>query len=317
MPLLPTESHDDVIVPMPTATLDSRTDEDQWIWKSFRYHSRTFSLATRFLPPAVQMPIATLYLFCRRVDTLADDRVLEIGAEQTLLELEDLRHNLDATLRGNPPEEEILWRRLAEVHETYELAKVPLYELIDGARWDLEGQTVETLDDLIHYSNLVGGSVGAMVLPFLVADSSQRDDLEAPARKLGIAMQITNILRDVGEDARELDRVYLPSSWLREHNVDADTLREGTVPKAYPELMESIMNEAEWRYEESLDAIGALPWKCRTGIRGAARMYREIMNEVRANGYDNLNHRAYASLSRKLFLVAVDTYDRRKARLTA
>jgi len=294
-------------------TLESRADEDQWIWKSFRYHSRTFSLATRFLPPTVQMPIATLYLFCRRVDTLADDRVLEIGAQDTLAELDELHRNLDATLAGNPPAA-VMWRRLSEVHDEYSLSRAPLYELIDGARWDLEGRTVETLDDLVHYSNLVGGSVGAMMLPFL-ADSSQRANLDAPARKLGIAMQITNILRDVGEDARRLDRVYLPSTWLRKHNVSTDSLRDGQVPDAYPELIESIMEEAEWRYRESFDAISALSWQCRTGIRGAARMYREIMNEVRANEYDNLNRRAYTSLGRKLALVFLDTYDRRKAKL--
>jgi phytoene synthase len=300
---------------MPTATLDTRADEDQWIWKSFRYHSRTFSLATRFLPRSVQMPIATLYLFCRRVDTLADDRVLEVGAAQTLQELETLHRRLDATLAGNPPMDEVLWRRLHEVHDEYQLDREPLYELIAGARWDLEGETVDTLDDLIHYSNLVGGSVGAMVLPFLVKNDDRRDELEDPARKLGIAMQITNILRDVGEDARELDRVYLPSTWLREHDVDADDLRNGRMPEDYSELLESIMEEAEWRYRDSFDGIDALPWQCRIGIRGAARMYREIMNEVRANDYDNLNHRAYASFRRKLFLVAVDNYERRKARL--
>ena len=326
-----TDSHDDVsaspssaslssapahAASLPTVTLESRADEDQWIWKSFRYHSRTFSLATRFLPPTVQMPIAILYLFCRRVDTLADDRVLEVGAEQTLTELDDLGRHLDATLAGNPPDQ-VLWRRLGEVHDEYALNRTPLYELIDGARWDLEERTVETLDDLVHYSNLVGGSVGAMMLPFLVSESTQRDDLDAPARKLGIAMQITNILRDVGEDARRLDRVYLPSTWLREHDVSIDALRNGHVPDAYPGLIESIMEEAEWRYTESLDAISALPWQCRTGIRGAARMYREIMNEVRANKYDNLNHRAYTSLGRKLALIMFDTYARRKENLKA
>ncbi|PEN14994.1 phytoene synthase [Longibacter salinarum] len=300
---------------MSTATLDTRADEDQWIWTSFRHHSRTFSLATRFLPRSVQMPIATLYLFCRRVDTLADDRVLEVGAAQTLRELDELNAALDKTLLGNPPVENILWRRLHEVHQTYQLDREPLYELIAGARWDLEGETVDTLDDLIYYSNLVGGSVGAMMLPFLVDDDRHRDELEEPARKLGIAMQITNILRDVGEDARRLDRIYLPSTWMQDHGVNPDDLESGTVPPNYSELLEPIMEEAEWRYLEGFSGIDALPWKCRTGIRGAARMYREIMNEVRANGYDNLNHRAYASLGRKLFLVAIDNYEARKNRL--
>jgi phytoene synthase len=76
------------------------------------------------------------------------------------------------------------------------------------------------------------------------------------------------------------------------------------------------MQAAEERYEESFDGIDALPWKMRFGIRAAARMYREIMNEVRANHYDNLNRRAYVSFRRKCFLSVVDTYNRRKKRLT-
>lgn len=299
---------------MSTATLETRADEDQWIWQSFRYHSRTFSLAAQLLPRAVQMPIATLYLFCRRVDSLADHRVLEVGPAATLDELDALKRHLDATLDGHPPDNDILWRRLAEVHQEYDFDRKPLYELVEGARWDLTGRQVHTVDDLVEYSNLVGGSVGAMMLPFLVADS-KRASLDAPARQLGIAMQITNILRDVGEDIRVLDRVYLPSRALAAHDIDTATLLEGTVPEGYPELLESIMTEAETRYTDSLECIDALPWKCRTGIRSAARMYREIMNEVRRNDYDNLTHRAYVSFRRKIWLVAVDNYERRREKL--
>src|SRR6056297_2935558 len=198
---------------MSTATLDTRADENQWIWESFQYHSRTFSLAARFLPRPVQMPIATLYLFCRRVDSIADQRVLEVGAERALDEVATVRDRLDETLAGHPPDDEVLWRRLAEVHDQYNLHRTPLEELIDGAVWDLRDRPIETKQDLIDYSNLVGGSVGAMMLPFL-SDNGRFDTLETAARQLGIAMQITNIVRDVGEDIDHLGRVYLPTEWL-------------------------------------------------------------------------------------------------------
>lgn len=302
----------------PTATLATRSDEDQWIWKSFRYHSRTFSLAARFLPRTVQMPIATLYLFCRRVDSIADQRVLEVGPEQALDEVLELRHQLDETMAGRPPDHELMWRRLGEVHDCYRLDKAPLYELVDGAIWDLEGRSVRDLDDLVHYSNLVGGSVGAMMLAFLVHDPDDRALLEPAARALGIAMQITNILRDVGEDLSELDRLYLPATWLREYGLRKSTLHDcTTVPAMYPALLEPIMEASETRYTASFDGISGLPFNMRVGIRAAARMYREIMNEVRALNYDNLNQRAYVSTLRKLRLVVHDNYDRRKARLKA
>lgn len=298
---------------MPTATLDTRTDENQWIWSSFQYHSRTFSLAARFLPGPVQMPIATLYLFCRRVDSIADQRVLEVGPTRALQEVDTIRERLNATLAGRPPSDEVLWRRLAEVHERYDLDRRPLEELIEGAIWDLEDRPIETRRDLIDYSNLVGGSVGAMMVPFLSEKATET--LEEPARKLGIAMQITNIVRDVGEDINELDRVYLPTEWMHAHNVSRTTLSNGTQAPAYSALLEQAMSVAEQYYRASQTGVSALSFRCRIGIRSAARMYREILNEVRANEYDNLNKRAYVSLGRKLMLVAYDNYDRRKARL--
>ena len=125
-----------------------RLKENSVIWRAFRKHSRTFSLAALLLPRAVRMPVATLYLFCRTVDTIADDRVLEVGAAGALEEIEALRRNLDQTLVGRPPNE-MLWRRLAEVHAHFQLPPGPLYELIDGAIWDLTGRPVTNRDDLI------------------------------------------------------------------------------------------------------------------------------------------------------------------------
>ncbi|MEF8815227.1 MAG: phytoene/squalene synthase family protein [Salinibacter sp.] len=301
---------------MSTLSLETRADEDQWIWESFRYHSRTFSLAAYLLPRSVQMSVATLYLYCRRVDSIADQRVLEVGRERALQEVKQVRDRLDETLAGHPPSNTVLWRRLAEVHEQSSLPRGPMYELIEGALWDLEGRPVVTETDLVEYSNLVGGSVGAMMLPFLAAPN-RHDDLEPAARKLGIAMQITNIVRDVGEDIDELDRVYLPEHWLDTCDVSPGALRAARVAEGYPELLEAAMALAEQRYEESFEGVAVLPFRSRYGIRAAARMYREIMNEVRANAYDNLSQRAYVSLRRKLSLLVYDGYERRKHRLTS
>jgi phytoene synthase len=299
---------------MPSLSLDTRADEDQWIWESFRYHSRTFSLAAYFLPRSVQMSVATLYLYCRRVDSIADQRVLEVGRERALDEVKQVRDRLDDTLAGHPPTNTVLWRRLAEVDEHASLPREPLYELIEGALWDLEGRPVESKEDLVEYSNLVGGSVGAMMLPFL-ASSDQHEPLEPAARRLGIAMQITNIVRDVGEDISELDRVYLPQRWLATHDVPVEALRAGRISNGYPALLEQAMETAEQFYAESFDGVEALPFRPRHSIRAAARMYREIMNEVRDNDYDNLTQRAYVPLRRKVSLLLYDGYHRRKHQL--
>lgn len=295
-------------------TLPPRIHTDTHVWEAFRYHSRTFSMAARLLPRRVQMPIATLYLFCRRVDTLADQEVLTIGPDAALEEAELLRHKLDRTLSGYPPDA-FLWQQLARVHEEFTLVPEALFELLDGAEWDLEGRSVDTKADLIHYSNLVGGSVGVMMLPFLVRERADVDRLEASARRMGIAMQLTNILRDVGEDLETLQRVYLPMAWIEAQGLRLERLAEGHVPAGYPPLLEAVMAEAEARYASCMDDIGALPFQVRVGIRAAGRMYREIMNEVRARNYDNLTQRAYVPFWRKAALVVRDGYARRKGRL--
>lgn len=297
----------------------SRDVQDRYLWQAFRHHSRTFSLATRLLPGEVRLPVATLYLYCRTVDTIADERVLTVGPEQALREVEATRSALDRTLAGRPPDS-FLWQRLAETHERFDLLPEPLHELLDGAEWDLRGRGIDDMADLLAYADLVAGSVGTMMLPFLVEKRAQIATLEAPARALGQAMQITNILRDVGEDLQQLDRLYLPADTLRRHDLTRTDLlgvaRNGHGPDAaYADLLESVMSAAEALYDEAERGIRGLPLRSRIGIAAAARMYREIMNEVRAAGYDNLRRRNYVRLPRKLRLVVQDAYLPRKARL--
>ena len=295
-----------------------RADEDRYLRRAFRHHSRTFSLATRLLPKPERLPVATLYLYCRTVDTLADSRALEIGLDQALEEVDAMDAALAATLAGRPPDGRyaFLWRRLAEVHRHYELRAHPLHQLLDGARWDLTERPIETQTDLLAYADLVAGSVGAAMLPFLVRDRDDIARLDAPARALGNAMQITNILRDVGEDWRELDRVYLPREALDAHGLRVGRLSDGrAVPAAYSDLVEELMAEAEALYTFALGRIDGLRPAAQAGIRAAARMYREILNEVRARRYDNLRQRAVVPLRRKLRLVVHDGYAARRRRL--
>ena len=305
----------DVPSPMPGA---SRTEEDRFLQRAFKHHSRTFSLAARLLPQPVRLPIATLYLFCRTVDGLADEYVLAVGVEEAKVEIERTRRRLELTLDGRPPDA-LLWHRLAEVHEAFGLPPEPLHELLDGALWDIEGRPIETMADLLEYADHVAGSVGAMMLPFLIPDQNQLGELEAPARALGQAMQITNVVRDVGEDWRKLGRVYLPQDEMERVGITEDSLSGDTLSsltwQGYVDLIELVMDQADALYAEAERGIRSLPINVQRGIRAAARMYREIQNEVRAADHDNLHNRAFVSLGRKLQLIARDDYANRKARL--
>ena len=302
----------------------SREREDAFLRDAFRHHSRTFSFAARLLPRRVRLPVATLYLYCRTVDELADERAYVIGRERAREEADDLRRALDATLAGQPPARgphALLWRRLAEVHEAFRLDPFPLHQQIDGAIWDLDARPVCSAQDLLDYSDLVAGSVGAIMLPFLA--QGDRQPLDPPARALGVAMQLTNILRDVGEDIRELDRVYLPADGLAEAGITPEDLRRAAsgagladdVRARYRVLVEKWMGRAEALYEEADRGIAHLQFSARWGIRTALRTYREILNEVRARDYDNLTGRAWVPKRRKVRLAVAPGYGRRRARL--
>lgn len=288
--------------------------DDRSVWNGFRHHSRTFSLAARLLPRDVQMPVATLYLYCRAVDTVADERLYAVGREAARRELDAAERALRATLAGCPPAQGF-WERLARVHERFTLPETPFLELIEGAAWDIDGRGIDDEADLVRYSDLVGGSIGAMMLPFLTEPGTDRAALDAGARCLGIAMQITNILRDVGEDRRALGRVYVPARLLDAHGLTPAALDADAPPPGYAALSEALMALAEQYFERGLASVDTLSPRVQPGIRAAARMYRDLLNEVRAAGYDNLTRRAVVPLSRKLRLLLQDDYATRKLAL--
>lgn len=289
--------------------MDASLLDDRTLWDDFRAHSRTFSLATRLLPRDVQLPVATLYLYCRSVDSVADVLMPQAGRDAARDALGAMERGLANSLSGSPPAEP-LWTRLARVHDRFGLPEAPMRQLLDGARWDIDGRTVETDADLVRYADLVGGCVGAMMLPFLTGLGHDRAALDAPARDLGIGMQIVNILRDVGEDRDTLGRVYLPADRLRAAGIDLAALDAPT--PAYAAVVEDLMALAEARFASGLAAVDGLLPIVQPAIRAAARMYREILNEIRAHGYDNLTRRAVVPTGRKVALAVRDDYAERR-----
>lgn len=286
--------------------------DDRHVWRAFRGHSRTFSLAALLLPAGVRMHVANVYLLCRQIDTIADDLVLEVGPEAAAYELDDLEAALDDLIDGRIRPGWI-WQRLAATHRQYGLRVGPIKELIRGARWDLDGRPIRTSDELIEYSELVGGTIGEIMLPFLVEDPSDVESLTDEARTLGVAMQLTNILRDVGEDWSIRRRIYLPLTDLAAFGIDIEYMAtSGRPTEGYVDLLENVMDAADERYDAASPAIASLHPRTRMAIRGAIRMYREIMNEVRANRYDNLSTRAYVPWRRKLAVIARDRYHQRR-----
>jgi phytoene synthase len=257
-----------------------------------RNGSRTFYMASFLLPSRVRTSASALYAFCR----LADDAVDVEGG--SLAAIAELRRRLDLTYEGRPLSKPID-RAFAETVHRYAIPRELPEGLITGLEWDAVSRRYDTLEDLKAYAIRVAGTVGAMMALLMRASSP---DLVSRACDLGVAMQLTNIARDVGEDAR-MGRLYLPSSWMRDAGIDPDEwLAQPVFSRELQSVISRLLDTADTFYERADPAIAELPITCRPGIRAARLLYAEIGNELRRNGFDSVSVRATVSTQRKLEL---------------
>lgn len=256
--------------------------------------SRTFLAASRLLPRRVREPAIALYAFCREADDIIDVG----GATQGNLDL--LTDRLDAVYR-NAPHASPTDRAFSGIVHRFDIPRTLPDALIEGFAWDAGGRRYETFADVLAYATRVAGSVGAMMALLMGArDKSQL----TRACDLGIAMQLSNIARDVGEDARA-GRIYLPLVWMRDAGLDPERFLAD--PRPSPELaaiVERLLEAADSLYRRAARGIAALPVDCRAGIFAAAYLYGEIGNEVRRNGHNSITTRAIVPAKRKIELAA-------------
>jgi len=259
-----------------------------------RAGSRTFFSASLLLPAEVREPASSLYAFCR----LADDAVdLEGGRLEVLARL---RERLHGAYVGRPFPAAID-RALADVLARHEIPRALPEALLEGFAWDSDGRRYEDLPQLCAYAARVAGSVGAMMA--LLMDVRSREAL-GRACELGVAMQLSNIARDVGEDAR-VGRLYLPLRWLREAGIDPDAwLARPEFTPALGLVVERLLGVADVLYRRADGGIDRLPLACRPAIRAARLLYAEIGREVQRLALDSVTQRAVVPLPRKLALLA-------------
>jgi len=252
--------------------------------------SRTFFAASLMLPRRVSEPAIALYAFCR----LADDAV-DLGSDRRAAVVR-LQERLDCAYRGHPmqlPAD----RAFANVVEQFAIPREVPEALLEGLTWDAEGRRYETLSGLYAYAARVAGTVGAMMTLVM----GQRDpEIVARACDLGVAMQLTNIARDVGEDARA-GRLYLPLQWLREAGIDPDAwLARPVFDDRIAAIIQRLLDIADGLYDRATHGIQHLPRSCRPGIYAARALYAEIGRELERTGLDSVSRRAVVSTRRKL-----------------
>jgi len=254
--------------------------------------SHSFFAASLLLPRRVRDPATALYAFCR----VADDAI-DLGDDpETALAL--LHERLDAAYAGTPAQNPID-RAFAATVRTFNIPRALPAALIEGLAWDAAGRRYETLSDLMDYAARVAGAVGVMMA--LVMGVRDGDAL-ARAADLGVAMQLTNIGRDVGEDAAA-GRLFLPLDWLGQAGINAaEFLDAPAFPPALGEVVELLLAEADALYRRAAPGIARLPRGCRAGIAAARRIYAAIGGEVAAAGYDSVTRRARVNGRRKIAL---------------
>ena len=251
--------------------------------------SKSFYIASHFLPRALRESASGLYAFCRIADDLVD-----LGDDPRAA-LVTLHGRLDLIYDGRP-ENHPIDRVLSQIVIDHQLPRALLDALLEGFEWDIEGRDYQTLDEVCEYGARVAGTVGVMMAILMgVKDHATL----ARAADLGVAMQLTNICRDVGEDARA-GRLYLPRDMMREAGVEPAAFLQNPQPSAaLTEVLQALLTEADKRYRLADEGIRQLPRGCRPGILAARRLYAEIGNTVVLNGYDSVSQRAVVSRGRK------------------
>jgi phytoene synthase len=262
--------------------------------QAIRTGSRSFHMASQLLPQSIRWSAHAMYAFCRFADDAideADDPELAIAAMYDRLNL----------IYAGTPHDAPADRAFADIVARFAIPRCVPDALLEGFCWDTMGRKYETLSDLTAYAVRVASTVGVMMT--LVMGRRERDVL-ARAADLGIAMQLTNIVRDIGEDARN-GRLYLPRAMMREQGLHPATWLAN--PVFCPEIAmiaARLLKVADGYYERSQAGIAALPARCRPAIRAAGLIYAEIGREIERNGMDSVNTRAVTSKSRKLALLS-------------
>lgn len=256
--------------------------------------ARTFYYGSLFLPAEKRRAAWVVYAFCRIADDIADER--DVSADPAA-DLAHWRAALLGAYAGEPRGP--VMRAWADMLTRYPVPLQPALELLTGIETDLAGATYADFEQLRLYCYRVAGVVGLLMAPIL----GYRDEaaLEA-AVDLGIAMQLTNILRDLGEDAAR-GRLYLPADELAAFGYSRAELERGEITPAFVELMRFQIERAHDYYQRGLRGVRLLRDDAQLAIALSAQLYRAILVRIRRRRYDVFSERVHISTAGKLAML--------------
>ncbi|XP_059645444.1 phytoene synthase 2, chloroplastic [Cornus florida] len=265
-------------------------------------YAKTFYLGTLLMTPERRRAIWAIYVWCRRTDELVDG---PNASHITPKALDRWESRLEDLFQGRPFD--MLDAALSDTVVKFPVDIQPFKDMIEGMRMDLRKSRYENFDELYLYCYYVAGTVGLMSVPVMgIAPESQAttESVYNAALALGIANQLTNILRDVGEDARR-GRIYLPRDELAQAGLSDDDIFAGKVTDKWRKFMKNQIKRARMFFDEAEKGVTELSSASRWPVWASLLLYRQILDEIEANDYNNFTRRAYVSKPKKILALPV------------
>ncbi len=262
-----------------------------------RKTGKTFYYATRLLPERVRHPTYVLYAFFRVADEVVDNPNGRTAVEQK----EQLNEIRDAALGRQPTDDPVL-SAFSDIRERYGIPDEEIEVFIDAMLTDIEKSRYESYDELESYMRGSAAAVGVMMTTIMEPEEPER--ALPKARRLGEAFQLTNFIRDVGEDIDDRNRIYLPQTTLDDCNADPDDIEHQQFTDELGDAVDTELQRAERLYREGVSGIKYLPTDCQLPVLTAAILYADHHRLIRNRGNDTITTTPSLGTLRKLTLVA-------------
>ncbi|CAI0461164.1 unnamed protein product [Linum tenue] len=259
-------------------------------------YAKTFYLGTLLMTPERRRAVWAIYVWCRRTDELVDG---PNATHITPKALDRWETRLNDLFQGRPYD--MFDAALSDTVSKYPVDIQPFKDMIEGMRMDLEKSRYQNFDELYLYCYYVAGTVGLMSVPVMGISPESKASTESvynAALALGIANQLTNILRDVGEDARR-GRIYLPQDELRQAGLSDEDIFKGKVTEKWRSFMKGQIKRARMFFDEAEKGVGELNGASRWPVWASLLLYKQILDAIEANDYDNFTKRAYVGKAKK------------------
>nr|QQR34467.1 chloroplast phytoene synthase 2 [Capsicum chinense] len=265
-------------------------------------YAKTFYLGTLLMTPDRRRAIWAIYVWCRRTDELVDG---PNASHITPQALDRWEARLEDIFSGRPFD--MLDAALSDTVSRFPVDIQPFRDMVEGMRMDLWKSRYMNFDELYLYCYYVAGTVGLMSVPIMgIAPESKAttESVYNAALALGIANQLTNILRDVGEDARR-GRIYLPQDELAQAGLSGEDIFAGRVTDKWRIFMKKQIQRARKFFDQAEKGVAELSSASRWPVLASLLLYRKILDEIEANDYNNFTRRAYVSKPKKLLTLPI------------